>query len=469
MFIYLIIFCFQLNILFSKIIIPFTTIKENITPSDYASTFMYYSFCSKIETKIKIGTPSQEIALRIKTLSIPILINSIQMGTYKIIRFNESDSSSYVALHNNPYSYGQPDFTKAVKSKELINFTNNLTLYNFSFLLGTDDYYNHRESGVLGLCLADLDHRVNDVGFIKQLKERDLIQNYSFFIEYNKSSLNEMISGNIIIGSFPHEYNPNKYKKENFKEFYAEMVRGSLGLKIKEAFYGNTSINEDFKALLAIEDNFIRGTKIFKNKLIETFFGKYINNRKCTESKFSYLDNNNCEFFYCEKNINLSQFENITLIVDNFGINENDDDNLNNTHLIIELNYKELFTEFDNKYYFLMYFPDNDYESTYFKFGKIFFQKYLVNFNLETKKIGFYINNENEEEKNNEDNNKGNKEKKEENDEKILPWVLVGILVVVVFILIWFIIYINPCRKRTKRANELIDDNYTYEEGINQN
>ena len=461
----LIILFFKLNIIYSQIIIPFTTIKENITPSDYVSTFMYSSFNNKIITKIKIGNPPQEIPLRIKTLRVPLSINSIRMGTYKTILFNESNSSSYIPLHEKPYYYGELDFTNAIKSKEVINLENNLIIKNISFLLGIEDFKGHRESGVLGLNLPDSDQRVKDVTFIKQLKERDLIDNYTFFIEYENNSFNESNKGNLILGMFPHEYNRDKYDIKKFKEFYAEIVGSTMGFKINQALYGNNNetIDEDFKVQLAVEDNFIRGNKIFKEFLLNNFFNKYITKRICFESKFSYLDETNSQFFYCEKKVNLSQFQNIKLIVDNFGINENDNDSNNNTNLIIELNYEDLFTEFDNKYYFLMYFPDNNYESTYFKLGKILFQKYLINFNLETKKIGFYFNDK--EGKKGDNNDEGYNE---ENKENIAPWILVGILVFIVMILIGFIIYINPCKKRTKRANELIDDNYTYEEGINQ-
>ena len=462
----LIILFFKLNIIYSQIIIPFTTIKENITPSDYVSTFMYSSFNNKIITKIKIGNPPQEIPLRIKTLRVPLSINSIRMGTYKTILFNESNSSSYIPLHEKPYYYGELDFTNAIKSKEVINLENNLIIKNISFLLGIEDFKGHRESGVLGLNLPDSDQRVKDVTFIKQLKERDLIDNYTFFIEYENNSFNESNKGNLILGMFPHEYNRDKYDIKKFKEFYAEIVGSTMGFKINQALYGNNNetIDEDFKVQLAVEDNFIRGNKIFKEFLLNNFFNKYITKRICFESKFSYLDETNSQFFYCEKKVNLSQFQNIKLIVDNFGINENDNDSNNNTNLIIELNYEDLFTEFDNKYYFLMYFPNNDYESTYFKLGKVLFQKYLINFNLETKKIGFYFNDK--EGKKGDNNDEGYNE---ENKENIAPWILVGILVFIVMILIGFIIYINPCKKRTKRANELIDDNYTYEEGINQN
>ena len=478
--IHIIIFFLKLNSIFSYIAVPFTTIKENITPSEYVSTFMYSSFRNNIVTKINIGTPSQEINLRIKTLRIYILVNSIQMGTYKITRFNESNSSTYIPLSDKSYNYGQPDFTFAVKSKDIINFGNNLKLENFSFILGTEDYDSHRESGVLGLQMADSDWRVKDMNFIKQLKERNLIKNYSFFIQYDKKdSYNESTSGNLFIGIKPHEYDSKKYKQKNFKEFYGEIIGGSMGFRIKESYYGTNLINKDFKAQLAIEDYFIRGTKIFKDILLEKFFQKKIDAYLCYESKFSYSDNKDLHFFYCKNNINLSEFENIVFTVDNFGMNDDSDDNENNnsTHLIIELNYNDLFTEFDDKYYFLMYFPERSYETDYFKFSKIVFQKYLLNFNLDTKKIGFYLEDKNNEEidkKDDDDNDETNKENnndnnnKKEKEESIVPWILVGILIFLVLVLIVYIIYITFCRKRTKRANELMDDNYTYEEGINQ-
>ena len=471
---YIIIIVLNFNSIFSYISIPFTTIKENITPSFYVSTFMTSSFYSKVETKIKIGTPSQELSLRIKTLSIQLSINSIQMGTYKITRFNESNSSTFINLEPNSYShnYGQPDFTFAMKSKDVINLENKLSLDNFTFLLGIEDYNINRESGVFGLRIADLDHRVNDVSFIKQLKERNLIKNYTFFIQYEKDEFNQTNSGKIIIGTFPHEYDPKKYNQKYFREFYAEIVGSSMGFKIKKAFYGDIFINEDFKAQLAIEDYFIRGTEKFKKILLEKFFQKNIDSGLCSFSSFDYMQDKQLGFFYCKTDLNLSEFKNIIFTVDNFGMSDEDKENfdLNNTHLIIELNYKDLFAEFDNKYYFLMYFPKRNYETDYFKFGKIIFQKYILNYNLETKKFGFYINEE-KEDKNNNNKEKPNDENKnsDKKEENFVSWILVGILGFAVLVLIGYLIYINPCKKRSKRANELMDDNYTYEEGINQN
>ena len=468
MFSLIIFFFFKLNCIFSQIIIPFTTINENKnnTAPYYISSFMYASYPSQVITQIKIGTPGQKIDLLIKTLRVYISINSVQMGTYHITRFNESNSTTYIPLSDKSYNYGQPDFTFAIKSKELIKFGNNLTLENFSFILGTEDYSinTNKETGVLGLQIGDSDWRVKDVNLIKQLKERNLIRNYSYYISYeDKYPYNARMNGNLIIGVFPHEQNPKKYNKKNFREFYGEIVGGGLGFKIKEASYGKTEIHSDFKAQLAIEDNLIRGTKIFMDVLKEKFFQKNIDAKLCTQSKFSHYDDKDLIYFYCENRTKIDKFKNIILKVDNFGIDENGNENDNNTNLIIELTYKDLFTEYDGKYFFLMYFPERNYETDYFRLSKVVFQKYLLNFNLETKKIGFYI------------NDTGINDKNETDDknydisfEKLLPWILVGVLIFVVLILIWFIIYINVCKKRKKRANELMDDNYTYDEGSSQ-
>ena len=130
---FIILFLIQIHFFLFEIIIPFTTINDNNT-SYLPSNFMYYYFPNKIETIIKIGTPSQEIPLRIKTLRSPISINSVQMGTFNVIRFNESNSSTYIPISDGPRYFGENDFTNAIQSKDIISFNNNkLILNNFTF------------------------------------------------------------------------------------------------------------------------------------------------------------------------------------------------------------------------------------------------------------------------------------------------------------------------------------------------
>jgi hypothetical protein len=126
---------------------------------------------------------------------------------------------------------------------------------NFTFLLGITQNENHRESGVLGLKIPEFNWRINNISFIKQLKERDLIHKYNFYIQYNDNDDN----GNLVIGSLPHENDPKKFNKDKYDEFYATIVMSSLGLRVKKAFYGDEVIDYGFNVELAVEDNFIKG------------------------------------------------------------------------------------------------------------------------------------------------------------------------------------------------------------------
>ena len=204
---------------------------------------------------------------------------------------------------------------------------------------------------------------------------------------------------------------------------------------------------------LAVEQNFIRGSNAFKTVLMENFFQEKINRKICQKSIFGYSDSESKEFIFCSKELNLSEFNNIVFTIAN-------------SDLKIELTYKDLFYEYKDKYYFMIYFPAQTY-SYYFVLGKVLFQKYTLTFNHDTKQIGYY---------NDKETGKDGKEK-ENNNQKfnikdyyyLIPWIIVGILIIVILILGLYIGYYKPCRNRAKRANELKDDNYYYEEKFNNN
>ena len=162
------------------IIIPFETQEDKIQSLSHNS-IMSTLFPNKIETKINVGTPYQEIPLRIKLLRYPISISSKSINFYKMIKFDEEKSSTYKSIDLRPNYYGYQDFQLAKKSKENFYLNEKITLKNLTFFLATYELDNYKESGVLGLRIPDNDYRTLDVNFIKQLKERDLINSYYFF------------------------------------------------------------------------------------------------------------------------------------------------------------------------------------------------------------------------------------------------------------------------------------------------
>ena len=107
----------------------------------------------------------------------------------------------------------------SIVSSELafgLNFiTDNLLfeIKDLEFILATEiDKKNCEvltQPGILGFNLNNLhEEKVINTNFISQLKKKKLISNFDFFFHFNSE-----YSGNIIIGSKPHEYDHNTINK----------------------------------------------------------------------------------------------------------------------------------------------------------------------------------------------------------------------------------------------------------------
>ena len=129
-----------------------------------------------------------------------------------------------------------------------------------------------------------------------------------------------------------------------------------------------------------------------------------------------------------------------------------------------ELTDKDLFQIRGDKKYFLIIF---DSTSNFpWKFGKLFMQKYLFNFDTDSSMIGFYrkINNEN-----NESNENNGKNEISENisNSNFLVWIFMGILIIIFGIGCFCLGKFLYNKNRKKRANELEDD-YEYKQKNNE-
>ena len=129
-------------------------------------------------TKIKIGTPPQEInlSLHFKDFITYILGNECITECPK---FNEKNSKTHLIIKKNIiYSYS--GFEEGSISNETINIGDN-NINNFQFILANklrqDNFFSTTEYGVIGLNeklqRANLD--LEEINFIKQLKNQNLI------------------------------------------------------------------------------------------------------------------------------------------------------------------------------------------------------------------------------------------------------------------------------------------------------
>ena len=61
------------------------------------------------------------------------------------------------------------------------------------------------------------------LNFIQQLKNKKIIDNYNWFIRYNKDK-----TGELIIGAAPHEVRPENYLEEDLFMTHAKLINISI-------------------------------------------------------------------------------------------------------------------------------------------------------------------------------------------------------------------------------------------------
>ena len=182
----------------------------------------------------------------------------------------------------------------------------------------------------------------------------------------------------------------------------------------------------------------------YKILIQSDFFGEYIPKNIC-----HYYYDSELEGFYCDKSENFT-INNLKVFPTIYFEN-------NIFNYTFELNYKDLFIEKDNKFYFLIVCENGDVDDWFF--GLTFIKKYQFAFNQDSKSINFYsqaLSNDEENEI---------IEDKEKNDINKFNVVYLILIIVSWIIFIGFGLLLgkflfNKYNKK-KRANEL-DDNYEY-------
>jgi hypothetical protein len=213
--------------------------------------------------------------------------------------------------------------------------------------------------------------------------------NLVFSIDYSKEEL--------IIGGYPHEYNPSMYKESNFTKIYMNesSMEGNndFHTTFDEIYFyiDNKQEISDNKiriidqgylhSIFIVEQNMIMVPVYFFNLFIQNFFRKYINIGYCENVK---TDLDKYESIICDKeNFNSTEeleFKNTfpTVFFFHFGFNTT-----------FELTFNELIHENNGRLYFMMY-TDSDNNDNYWGIGKLFMEKYLFTFDFGSQTIGYY-------------------------------------------------------------------------------
>ena len=239
---FLVYFVFFFPCIFN-IILPFYIEKNQ---NDSLSFYDKFINNNKI-TDFYIGTPPKKIPIYIKSEYFPFYI-SIFSDIY-----NPNNSQTYKQISQRiSFLLLNKIVTQGYQSKETFIFDNN-TINDFPFFLEIIPLFNL--SGILGLNLKpQLDLESNSL--LYNLKNKKLISNYIWTYEFIDDKKEK---GNLIIGEFPHNYNPSKYKEQLFKKTKAEIVGNYIDWYIlfDTIKIGNYSINIR-KVLLRLEFGLIK-------------------------------------------------------------------------------------------------------------------------------------------------------------------------------------------------------------------
>ena len=426
-----------INEILSNITLPFTLSQKSLKGMNHSS-IMNTLINNNLIVNITVGSPQQKISLSLNHNIFQVTVASSKLETKEEInKFDANSSSTYNKIFRrlNPMS----EISECYESTDLFNFNviNFTKLENFKFLLVLQQPEKYKVSGNLGLRNAATGNFLPEYNFILQLKKQNLISSYNYYIQYFNN-----LEGEIVFGTLPHENINFNYEVNDYITIKG-IHHNINGYKFEydNLFYGNNIININIKipVEIKIENGLIKANDQYKNMILEKFFNKLFESKKCFIEKF--YDYNQYYFYYCDKSIDITKFE--PLIFELKEINFN-----------FTLDYNDLFFKYEDYYYFLVYFKEKF--NSGIELGAPFFKKYIITFNQDSKLIGFY------------------REVKLKKYHFNINWALVFCLFIIIVMLI-YIIFSRPIfKKKKKRANELEDEfeylpkNYAKIETINK-
>ena len=280
----------------SMIIFPFKIIglpslrdvEEKEEKESYNSIkFFNDEFSFRMFSPVKIGSPPQDIIAFInfnynnlligKLLQIPEKIYPISF--YKGYKYDESYSFINITSKNNTQKL---DSKNDICNEKLYLFSNIRDLEeniytafpNFEFRIEKNTkFINNSLYGlIIGLQLKD--DKKYETNFFNQIIKKNIISSNVISFEFKNEN-----EGFLILGKYPHEYMPEKYKEENFKMIYPYWLKDAyltnFEINFQEIY---SSINEEkyiiqkfAKGYLLINIGLIIGIKEYKNFVEKQF------------------------------------------------------------------------------------------------------------------------------------------------------------------------------------------------------
>lgn len=388
------------------LILSFSSLDHRLPPV-FHTTEGILCYWSKAEyaTIIRAGTPPQEILMFIdfSDYYLSIISHSFHDSVIKT-EFLSHLSTSYVEDTRKVFIINQRKvmpgkdslYITSAKEDELIYSVcgkNGDVLVNPKKFDNIEFFYSpffeeySSTSGVIGFFYENKNQTIPSLNFLSQMEKAAELKTLTYSFSFN--TINK---GNLIIGSFPHIYDPNNFKKEQYIEnkiIYNETENFRFKIKLQRAYFEyinnagkkqNINVKEEGDNYLIINPDLylIRVPDIYLQKLLATYFKEYF------EKKICYIKSpHQNKIIACNKysftNDDLKKFPLLKIYVEDF-------------QTTFEFNYEDVFRLHGNEYIFMMTnnLLSSNNNNKEFVFGKIILKKYRFTFNQSSKILGFY-------------------------------------------------------------------------------
>ena len=430
-----IIFLIIISTTFTYLVFPLIKESREITSSDNQTIIIKKLDEINFYVTINIGSEKKNVKAFITQANSDFCIGGQNTKNHK---YDETSSESYNCTNTGKISLSYSSYEEGLLSTETFYIENEKKeiqeIKNVDFILGTRSKESNINEGEIGLHLP-YNNASPELNFVFCLKRTKIINSYYWYFDFDDFSNG---NGKMVVDGFPHDLNPKIYNESNKIEIKG-LNRGytvNWGFFFTNIYYDESyiSISNEVEGQIEFNKGLISAPSDAAKNLEESFFNKYLEKDICF--KIEKLTNE--FFYYCKKDkkFDIKEFKSIYL-------------KSADLEIIFELDYKDLFYYNNNYYIFLITFKG---ESNIWNLGELFYKKYYIFYNQDSKNIGYYKGMEQE-------------KKKSKDKDKINYFLLIFILLFLILIgvIIVGIIFYLKKGPRKNRANELDDDNYSYE------
>ena len=301
-----------------------------------------------------------------KNLKIDFDINSIIL----FVKAKNSNNNN----NNLDYSFEDGRKISGTSNKNEIIFQhsekdNKLKINNFNYLITNSDLILN--DGLFGIGFPNDDSLIN-YSLLDQLEIRSIIGRKISIIEFNNNNKGKIyfdVLPNIIMENYFH-YGLCKLKINSDKK----ILNNNWQCEIKEIILKDNNL---------IKFDYIEKIKFDYNQEKNFFPLKYLINLE-TEYFNDLLNNGNCNFGIKNNLYTFTCFKDSYDLLQNLG---NISIILNNWKIDLTINNLFKFDSIDDEYEFMLYAEENNKD---FIFGSNFLKQFIMTFNEDEEKIGFY-------------------------------------------------------------------------------